>query len=89
MIFKHENMNPHTEYINKRIEEVKKSSRYDKYTAKLEMTHKHFVDAFGTCLFTNFTRNIFTKTYLKKFHVLTVEDVLRKDVTVKMKDVFY
>lgn len=58
-------MNPHSEFINKRINDVKKSKRWNSYI--IDTSHDDFVRDFARCLFTNLVRDIFTRSYLKRF----------------------
>jgi hypothetical protein len=58
-------MNPHTEFIDKRIADLKKQKKWN--TKIKDTTHEDFIKDFGSNVFTNFVRNTFTATYLKKY----------------------
>jgi len=58
-------MNPHSEFINKRINDVKKSNKWN--SSLIDTTHDDFVRDYASCVFTNLIRDVFTKTYLKRF----------------------
>ena len=55
--------NPHSNYIDKRIRDLKKSKKWN--TKIVETSHEDFIKDFGSNVFTNFVRNTFTKTYLR------------------------
>ena len=56
--------NPHSDYINKRILDIKKS---DKWNTKITQTsHQDFIKDFGSNVFTNLIKSTFTPAYLKK-----------------------
>jgi hypothetical protein len=58
-------INPHSIYIDKRIKDINKSKRWNvKIT---DTTHEEFILTFSSNVFTNFTREIFTRAYLKKY----------------------
>ena len=57
-------INPHSIYIDKRIKDVLKSKKWNSKIT--DTTHEEFICDFSSNVFTNFTRNIFTGTYLKK-----------------------
>jgi len=56
--------NLHSDFIDKRISDLKKSKKWN--TKITETTHSDFIKDFGSNVFTNFVRNTFTATYLKK-----------------------
>jgi len=58
-------MNPHSEFIDKRINDVRKSKRWN--SCIIDTTHDDFVRDYARCVFTNLVRDVFTRTYLKKF----------------------
>lgn len=58
-------MNPHSEFIDKRINDVKRSKKWN--SSFVNTTHDDFVRDFASCLFTNLIRDIFTRSYLKRF----------------------
>jgi hypothetical protein len=62
-------MNKHSEFIDKRINDVKKSNKWN--SSIINTTHNDFVRDFASCLFTNLIRDVFTRAYLKRF---TCED---------------
>ena len=57
-------VNPHSEFIDKRISDLKKSTKWN--TKIIGTTHEEFIRDFGACVFTNFVRDTFTAAYLKK-----------------------
>jgi hypothetical protein len=57
-------MNRHSDFIDKRILDLKKSKKWN--TKITDTTHVDFINDFGSNVFTNFVRNTFTSTYLKK-----------------------
>jgi hypothetical protein len=59
-----DNINPHCNYIDKRINDLKKSTKWNSNI--VNTTHKDFIDDFSHNVFTNLIRNTFTNTYLKK-----------------------
>jgi hypothetical protein len=56
--------NQHSEYIDKRIKDLKKLNKWN--TKITNTSHEDFIKDFGSNVFTNFVRNTFTATYLKK-----------------------
>ena len=57
-------LNIHSEYIDKRIADLKKLR---KYNSKITQTsHDDYIRDYGSNLFTNLVRDTFTATYLKK-----------------------
>jgi hypothetical protein len=56
--------NLHSEFIDKRIADLNKSKKWA--TKITETSHEDFIKDFGSNVFTNFIRNTFTSTYLKK-----------------------
>jgi len=56
--------NPHSDYIDKRIADLKKSKKWN--TKITDTTHENFIRDFASNVFTNFVRNTFTAVYLKK-----------------------
>ena len=59
-----EHKNPHSDFIDKRIRDVVKSNKWN--TKITETSHEDFIKDFGSNVFTNFIRNTFTASYLKK-----------------------
>jgi hypothetical protein len=58
--------NIHSKYIDKRINDIKKSN--NKWKSKLiDTSHEDFIKDYGSNVFTNLVRNTFTKTYIQKF----------------------
>jgi hypothetical protein len=58
-------MNPHSDFIDKRIADIKKLNKWNSYI--INTTHDNFVADYGSCVFTNLVRDVFTKSYIKKF----------------------
>jgi hypothetical protein len=58
-----EYMNPHSEYINKQIIAVKNSKKWN--TKIINTSHDDFVKDFSATVFTNFIKDIITKTYMR------------------------
>jgi hypothetical protein len=56
--------NIHSDFIDKRISDLKKSNKWN--TKITETSHSDFIKDFGSNVFTNFIRNTFTASYLKK-----------------------
>ncbi len=56
--------NPHTEFIDKRISDLKKSKKWNSKIT--DTSHEEFINDFGSNVFTNLIRNTFTASYLKK-----------------------
>jgi hypothetical protein len=56
--------NPHSDYIDKRIRDLKRSKKWK--TQIVNTSHDDIVKDFGANVFTNLIRNTFTATYLKK-----------------------
>jgi len=56
--------NPHSEYIDKRIADLRKSKKWN--TKLVDTSHEDFIQDFGSNVFTNLIRTTFTATYLKK-----------------------
>jgi len=59
-------MNEHSEFIDKRINDVKKSKKWN--SSLIDTTHDDFIRDYASCLFTNLVRDIFTKAYLRRFN---------------------
>ena len=57
-------MNPHSSFIDKRIADLKKSSKWN--TNITSTSHDDFIKDFGSNVFTNLVKNTFTAAYLKK-----------------------
>jgi hypothetical protein len=58
-------MNPHSKYIDRRIEDFKKGQKWN--TNITNTSHDDFIRDFNTCLLTNVIRDTFKQTYLKKW----------------------
>jgi len=58
-------LNIHSKYIEKRINDVKKSKKWR--STIVDTSHEDFINDFASNVFTNLVRNTFTKTYMKKF----------------------
>lgn len=56
--------NPHSNFIDKRILDLKKSKKWN--TKIVDTSHEDFIKDFGSNVFTNFIRDTFTASYLKK-----------------------
>jgi len=57
--------NQHCEFIDKRIDDIKKSKKWN--TKIIDTTHEEFISDFSCNVFTNFIRDTFTVSYVKKF----------------------
>ncbi len=57
--------NPHADFIDKRISDVKKSNKWN--TKIVDTSHEDFIKDFASNVFTNLIQQIFTKTYMSKF----------------------
>jgi hypothetical protein len=57
-------MNPHSDFIDKRINDIKKSTKWN--SSIVDTTHDDFVRDYASCVFTNLILSVFTKSYLKK-----------------------
>ena len=58
-------MNIHSEYIDKRIQDIIKGSRWS--SKLVDTSHEEFVRDYSKCVFTNLVRDTFTSSYMKKF----------------------
>ena len=56
--------NPHSDFIDKRIADLRKSNKWN--TKITETSHENFIKDFGSNVFTNLIRDTFTAAYLKK-----------------------
>jgi len=59
-------LNIHSDYIDKRIDDIRKKSNKWK-TMIINTTHEDFIKDFGSNVFTNLIRQTFTNSYLKKY----------------------
>ena len=57
-------MNPHTDFIDKRISVIQTHNKWN--TTIINTTHEDFIRDFGSNVFTNLIRTTFTAAYLKK-----------------------
>lgn len=57
--------NRHSEYIQKRIGDVKKSDKWNTYI--VNTNHDNFIRDFNSCLFTNLILSTFGRGYVKKY----------------------
>jgi hypothetical protein len=57
-------MNPHSSFITKRIEDLKKKNKWN--TKITNTSHDDFIKDTGANVFTNLVRDTFTPTYLKE-----------------------
>lgn len=58
-------LNIHSEYIDKRIQNVKKSNKWN--SKIVDTSHEDFIKDFASNVFTNLVRNTFTSAYIKRF----------------------
>lgn len=58
-------LNPHSEYIDKRIKDVKKINKWN--SKVIDTSHEDFIKDYASNVFTNLVRNTFTNSYLKHF----------------------
>lgn len=58
-----EYVNPHSEYINKQIITLQNSKKWN--TKIINTTHDDFIKDFSATVFTNFVKDIITKTYMR------------------------
>lgn len=57
-------MNPHSEYLQKRIKDVKKSNKWNTYI--INTSHDDFIRDFNSCVFTNLVLSTIGRGYVKK-----------------------
>jgi len=57
--------NPHSSYIDRRINDYKKSNKWN--TKIINTSHEDIIKDFGSSVFTNLIRDTFTKSYMKKY----------------------
>jgi hypothetical protein len=69
-------MNPHSAYLDKRIESIKNHPRYGSYI--INTSHEQFVQDFGSSVFTNLIQSVFLTTYVRK-HTCTECDQPAKE----------
>ena len=58
-------LNVHSEYIDKRINDIRKSNKWN--SKLIDTSHEDFIKDYASNVFTNLVRNTFTNSYLKKF----------------------
>lgn len=58
-------LNVHSKYIDKRINDITKSNKWN--SKLIDTSHEHFIKDYASNLFTNLVRNTFTNSYIKKF----------------------
>jgi hypothetical protein len=58
-------INIHSDYIDKRINDVKKRNKWNSII--INTCHEDFIKDYSANVFTNLVRDIFTKSYMKKF----------------------
>ena len=59
--------NPHCDFIDKRIADLRKSNKWN--TKITDTSHEDFIKDFGSNVFTNFVRNTFTHAYLRPTNI--------------------
>jgi Fe-S cluster assembly iron-binding protein IscA len=57
-------MNPHSEYLQKRINDIIKSGKWN--INIINTSHEDFIKNFNSCVFTNLIQSTFGKGYVKK-----------------------
>ena len=57
-------MNPHRDYLQKRINDIKNSSKWN--INIINTSHDDFIKNFNSCVFTNLIQSTFGKGYVKK-----------------------
>lgn len=58
-------LNIHSKYIDKRINDIKKSNKWN--SKIIDTSHEDFIKDYASIVFTNLVRNTFTKSYIKNF----------------------
>jgi len=58
-------LNIHSAYIDKRIQNVKKSNKWN--SKIVDTSHEDFIKDYASNVFTNLVRNTFTSAYIKNF----------------------
>jgi len=58
-------LNIHSEYIDKRINKIKKSNNWN--SKIIDTSHEDFINDYKGNVFTNLVNKTFTKSYIKKF----------------------
>ena len=58
-------LNIHSKYIDKRINDIKKSKKWE--SKLVDTSHESFISDYASNVFTNLVRNTFTGTYIKQF----------------------
>ena len=57
-------MNRHSDYLKKRIADIKKSDKWNTYI--INTSHEHIIRDFNACVFTNLILSTFGRGYVKK-----------------------
>ena len=58
-------LNIHSNYIDKRINDIKKSNKWN--SKLIDTSHEDFIKDYASNVFTNLVQNTFTNSYIKKF----------------------
>jgi len=58
-------LNIHSKYIDKRINDIKKSNKWN--SKIIDTSHEDFIKYYASNVFTNLVRSTFTKSYIKNF----------------------
>ena len=58
-------VNIHNKYIDKRINDIKKSNKWN--SKLIDTSHEDFIKDYASNVFTNLVQTTFTKSYIKKF----------------------
>lgn len=59
-------LNIHSEYIDKKIDEIRKDNKWWR-TKIVDTTHEEFINDFSTSVFTNLIQRKFSKKYVQSF----------------------
>ena len=59
------NLNPHSKYIDKRINDIKKKNKWN--SKIIDTSHEDFIQDYASNVFTNLIRTTFTNSYIKQF----------------------
>ena len=58
-------LNIHSKYIDKRINDIKKSNKWN--SKIIDTSHEDFIKDYASNVFTNLVKNTFTNSYIKQF----------------------
>ena len=58
-------LNIHSKYIDKRINDITKSNKWN--SKIIDTSHEDFIKDYASNVFTNLVKNTFTNSYIKKF----------------------